>query len=381
VLLLLIGLVVGKGMIATASAILMRFPPRGAWLAGVGLAQFGEFGFVLSRLALEHDVVEPTDVEPLLTAGIISMFLTPLLLRTAPNIRAGERILAPLARLMRAKGIEEAEEMRASLSGHVVLIGYGVGGKLVTRSLRNVGAPHVILELNAENVRSGREAGDPVFYADATSAEALGHANAAQARCIVIMINDTAATYRVLEVVRRVAPGVAVVVRTHYLSEQEGVFALGAKRVISQEVEGGIEILAHVLRELEVPGNLIEDEVTAARESTRESARALRVPQNQWTHSPALAALKVETVAIADGSVGASHTLRELDLQARTGALVVAIQRGDDSLFHPRADDVLVPRDVAYLIGEAGAVRAATELLLATSAVDDDPPPPSGSSG
>jgi CPA2 family monovalent cation:H+ antiporter-2 len=282
---------------------------------------------------------------------------------------------------MRAKGIEEAEEMRASLSGHVVLIGYGVGGKLVTRSLRNVGAPHVILELNAENVRSGREAGDPVFYADATSAEALGHANAAQARCIVIMINDTAATYRVLEVVRRVAPGVAVVVRTHYLSEQEGVFALGAKRVISQEVEGGIEILAHVLRELEVPGNLIEDEVTAARESTRESARALRVPQNQWTHSPALAALKVETVAIADGSVGASHTLRELDLQARTGALVVAIQRGDDSLFHPRADDVLVPRDVAYLIGEAGAVRAATELLLATSAVDDDPPPPSGSSG
>src|SRR5690606_30703287 len=93
---------------------------------------------------------------------------------------------------------------------HVVLIGYGVAGRLIARTLRNLEVKHVILELNADNVRRGRQGGDPVFYADATSAEALGHAHVESARCVVIMINDPQATFRVVDAVRRTAPSVPV---------------------------------------------------------------------------------------------------------------------------------------------------------------------------
>src|SRR3954470_23789685 len=59
---LLAGFLFAKGLLATLAAMAMRFPSRVAWLAGVGLAQFGEFGFVLARLAQSSGVVDDAAV-------------------------------------------------------------------------------------------------------------------------------------------------------------------------------------------------------------------------------------------------------------------------------------------------------------------------------
>jgi CPA2 family monovalent cation:H+ antiporter-2 len=77
--LLLLAFIGGKGLIAILAASFMRFPPRAAWLAGVGLAQFGEFGFIILQLAIQEGVVIENEIGTLLNAGILSMFLTPLL--------------------------------------------------------------------------------------------------------------------------------------------------------------------------------------------------------------------------------------------------------------------------------------------------------------
>jgi CPA2 family monovalent cation:H+ antiporter-2 len=108
VLALLLGFVVAKGALATLAALTMRFPARVAWLAGVGLGQFGEFGFVLVKLGRASGVIPEDAVGPLLAAGILSMFITPLLVRAAPHMTAGERLLAPLQRLLRVRSIDEA---------------------------------------------------------------------------------------------------------------------------------------------------------------------------------------------------------------------------------------------------------------------------------
>ena len=116
---LLLAFLGGKGILAILAASLMRFPPRAAWLAGVGLAQFGEFGFVILQLATREGVVASDTVGPLLNAGILSMFLTPLLVYKAPHFTAGERALDPLAKLLRARSAEELEERT---TGHLSLI-------------------------------------------------------------------------------------------------------------------------------------------------------------------------------------------------------------------------------------------------------------------
>jgi CPA2 family monovalent cation:H+ antiporter-2 len=360
---LLAGFVVGKGIIATAAALLMRFPPRAAWLAGIGLAQFGEFGFVLLQLGVASGLVGPDEVAPLLDAGIISMFVTPLLVDKAPHVTAGERLLAPLARLLGARSIEECDVPAEALRDHVVVVGYGLAGQLAAGALRDLEIPHLILELNADNVRRGRDTGDPVYYADATSQEAVGHAHAERARCVVVLINDPRAALRVVDTVRRVAPEVPIVIRTRYLADQPRLERLGASSVVAEEVEGGLEVLARMLRALEVPRNAIDAAVDGARGATQRSARSATVPRNRWSGAAPLSALKIESVLVVDGSAAAGRSPRELDLQARTGALLVAVLRGGALVPDLRADAPLAPGDVGYLIGPPAAVRAAVELL------------------
>ena len=123
-----------------------------------------------------------------------------------------------MAKLLRMpRSFEKSDEVRG-LRDHVVVIGYGLAGKMVTRTLRTHDVPVIALELNAENVRQGAKEGDPVFYADATSAEALGHAHIERARAVVVMINDPRATSRVISSIRQVVLGnVPMFVRTNYL--------------------------------------------------------------------------------------------------------------------------------------------------------------------
>ncbi len=361
VLVCLLGFVMGKGTLATVAALIMRFPPRAAWLAGMGLAQFGEFGFVLVKLGTREGVVTQEAASPVLTAGIISMFLTPLLLQVAPHITAGERLLAPLARLLGARGIEEASETGHTLKDHVIVIGYGEAGRLVSESLRALERRHVILELNAENVRRGREFGDPVFYADATSEEALGHAHLSDARCVVLMINDLQATYRVVDAVRRVAPSVPVIARTHYLANQRRLLDLGASKVVIEEAEGGLEVLTQVLRALDVPRNVIDERLLLARSA--DHARRLTVPRNEWAKTAGVSGVKVESVLVLERSHGAFRSVREMDLRATTGALLVALQRGETLLSPLGADESVKPGDVAFLVGDPHAVERAVALL------------------
>jgi len=213
VTLLTLGFLLGKGLLATLAALAMRFPARVAWLAGVGLAQFGEFGFVIARLAQSRGVVDAEAVGPLLAAGIASMFVAPLLVRAAPHITAGERLLAPLERLIGVRSIDEADEGHVALARHVVLVGYGLAGRFAARALMACDAPLVVLELNAENVRRGKAQGMPIYYADATSAEALGHAHLAEARLLVLLMNDPQAAQRVVDTAQRVAPEVPILMR------------------------------------------------------------------------------------------------------------------------------------------------------------------------
>jgi len=356
---LLAGFTLGKGLLATAAAVLMRFPARAAWLAGVGLAQFGEFGFVLVRLGTAHGLMDAEEVAPLLCAGILSMFLTPVLARQAPHVTAGERLLAPLARLLRARSIEQVETLEHVLKEHVVVVGYGLAGKLVSASLRILGVPFVVLELNAENVRQGRANRDPVYYADATSQEALGHAHVGKARAVVVLINDPQAVIRVVDTLRRVAPEVPIHIRTHYLAEAQSLMEAGATDVVAEEVEGGVEVLARVLRELEMPRNVIDGEIRRARDATQPSARRLTLPRRQSL----LSGLKVDSVLVFENSPGAHRSARELELRNRTGASLVAIRRGEELLANPSPDEKLLPGDVVFLLGKGESMRSAIELL------------------
>ena len=277
---LLAGFLLAKGLLATLAAMAMRFPSRVAWLAGVGLAQFGEFGFVLTRLAVESKLVTADAMQPLMAAGISSMFLTPLLVRVAPHITAGERLLAPLERLIGLRSIDEADQGQVPLRDHVVIVGYGVAGRLAGQALAASGTPYVVFELNADTVRTAKRKGLPVYYGDATSEEALRHAHLPEARLCVLLINDPMGAARVVATARRVAPKVPVLMRARYLLERPGLLQLGASEVVAEEVEAAVEIISRMLIGLGASSDIVAQRTSAARAHSQalETAQSLRAP-------------------------------------------------------------------------------------------------------
>jgi len=201
--------------------------------------------------------------------GIMSMFATPLLVRAAPHVTAGERLLAPLERLIGVRGIDAADEDAPKLGGHVVIVGFGLAGERASKTLSERGIPFVVIELNAENVRRGRELGLPVYYGDATSVEALGHARLGDARLLVLLMNDPSAGQRILDSARRVAPGVPVLMRTRYQGEAQALVELGATEVVAEEVESAAEMIARMLRRLEVPAEARRPECLPGAQTNR----------------------------------------------------------------------------------------------------------------
>ena len=351
VILLLLAFLIGKGLIASLSAMFMRFPPRAGWLAGVGLAQFGEFGFVILQLATKENVVSSETVAPLLNAGILSMFLTPLIVYKAPHFTAGERILDPLAKLLRAKSAEDLEQKTVGHNDHVIIIGYGISGELLTLSLRTLGIETVVLEMNSDNVSKGRERGDPVYYADATSEEALGHAHLESCRAVVIMINDHGATNRVLATIDRMNVDVPVFVRTQYMAGIQDFKKFKTTGVVACELEGGLEVLSRVLRKLEIPKNLITREIESARALTIQSDRKFKHSALPLNEHRELSDLIVENILLTKGSKAEGKTARELDLAEKTGVLIIAIKREEKLLLHRLAETNMKSGDIVYCIG------------------------------
>jgi len=349
--LLLLAFIGGKGLIAILAASFMRFPPRAAWLAGVGLALFGEFGFIILQLAIQEGVVVEAEIGTLLNAGILSMFLTPLLVYKAPHFTAGERALDPLAKLLRARSAEELEDRTVGHSDHVVVIGYGLAGRLLTNSLSRLKIEAVALEMNSDNVELGRKLGDPVYYADATSEEALGHAHVESCRAIVIMINDNQAIERVISTIARMKVDAPVFVRTQYMRGSEKLSHELPVNIVASEVEGGLEILSLVLNQLKIPRNLIVREIDQAREETMHSDREYYSSPLPLEAHAGLKDLKVEKLIVGTKSQVAGKSPRNLDLAESTGVSILAIRRKESLLVHRLADVNFEPGDLVYCLG------------------------------
>jgi CPA2 family monovalent cation:H+ antiporter-2 len=269
-----------------------------------------------------------------------------------------------LASRRRAPWPEPAEEGGIpALSGHVLIVGFGVGGQLVARALRDLGVPYLVLELNGGTVQRMRAEGEPIFYGDATSPESLHAAGVERAHAIVSLMSDPDATRRMVRTVRQISGGIVIVVRTRYRIEAEELQAMGATVAVAEELEASLEVVAQLLARLQVPGNVIETLLEVfRREST--SLRPVRAPRPMMDSLPeALQRMPVATHRVEPGHWASGRTMTEIDLRAVTGASLLAIQRGADYITALLPDERLQPGDVLFLLGDESDVLLARRLL------------------
>jgi monovalent cation:H+ antiporter-2, CPA2 family len=362
VLLLALALIVGKALVASLALAAAAQPLRLTIAAGFGLAQVGEFSFVLGKAGLEQGIIDPHLWQLLLAASILTMAVTPLL------ISAGEALGSSWGAAR--GGISAPAESRA-LRDHVVILGFGLGGQLVARALREAGVPYVVLELNGATVRRHRALNEPIVYGDASQPDTLQAVSVERARAVVSLLNDPLAAERVARTLSQVAKDVPFIVRTRYWLEAQRIRALGARVAVAGEIETSLEVVAQLLAALGLPGNAIEEQLERLRTEVPGQRRvaAPGVPLQQVPLSVEQTPVTTHRLGVGDWAVG--RTVAEVDLRARTGVLVISLEADRERLSPPPADRRLLPGDVLYLLGTGASIAEARQRLSTGGAMKE----------
>jgi CPA2 family monovalent cation:H+ antiporter-2 len=247
---LFVAIVAGKFIIIFLAASVMRLPLRVGVLTAASLSQVGEFSFVLLLAARGTGLLEEPLASNLTVAIILSMLVTPFGLALGPHLASGLGRLNPLTRLLQVRTTEEIGETKP-LRNHVIIAGYGLTGRSLARALAQIGARYIIVDINTENVRDAVRLGEPACFGDVTSSEVLEHLGAADARELVIAINDPDATGRATRAARRASPDLRITVRTAYKADVERLEEAGATHVFAAEVTVAGAITDRVIRSVD----------------------------------------------------------------------------------------------------------------------------------
>ncbi|MFY9570192.1 MAG: cation:proton antiporter [Blastocatellia bacterium] len=356
------GLILGKALVALVAVRILGNSLRVSAMAGIGLAQVGEFSFILAKVGIGQRLLSDTDYQTFLAAAIMSMIATPFLIQAAPRIGyALQSILAPRSLLEPTIGGFGVQEQ---LRGHVVIVGYGLNGRNLSNVLQAVNVSFVVLELNPDVVREAKDRGAPILYGDSTRKEVLHRTELEHARILVVAISDPIATRRTVALAREMNIDIHIIVRTRYMSEMTDLHKLGANQVIPEEFETSIEIFSRVLREYGFARNVVQREADKIRHEGYQKLRLPSAPHIEaGTMAEALGTASTQTLFVDATSPAVGKTLGEMDLRRRTGATLIAAIRDGDSQINPGPEFKFAPDDIIVLFGSPEEIEKAIEVV------------------
>lgn len=358
---LIFGLKIITGM---TSALIIGSPLRTSIQTGLGLAQIGEFSFVIAVAGRSAGIINEVFYQVFLSSSVITMIMTPFVMKAAPSISAWIASRHLLKRVRRLKEISEREGFQRKRHGHVIIIGFGLNGRNLSRVLKEAEIPYVVLEINSDTVRDMKKKGEPVYYGDGTSREILYKQNIQKARLLVIAISDPSATRRIVSIARLENPDIYIIVRTRYLAEVDDLMTLGANEVIPEEFETSIEIFSRVLHHYHLPRNLITEHIDNIRKDSYSVLRAVELPKKHLTvRHKFMKDIETETYLIKDTSQAVGHSINELHMRTETGVTIIAVQRGEKIHQNPSPDFVLKAEDIMLFIGKKEEINRAIEYL------------------
>ena len=353
IVLITLGVLVFKAIIAGFVTILLGFSLRIGILAGLALSQVGEFSFILSKTGVAHGLLAGNHYQLFLAVVVLSMAATPFIINLSPRL-ADMVLRLPLPKRLKSGSYTFSKTTGENKNDHVIIIGFGVNGRNVAKAARVAEIPYAIIEMNPETVRSEQARGEPIFYGDATQETVLQHANIKDARIVVIVINDPTVIRRIIEITRRLNLKAHMIVRTRYLQEMKPLYELGANEVIPEEFETSIEIFSRVLTKYLIPRDEIERLVAEVRADGYEMLRSLsNAPASFSDLKLQLHDVDISSFRISEGSQLIGKTLAQIDLRRRYGISVVAIRRESRILPNPSADAPFQANDMLFILGSS----------------------------
>jgi CPA2 family monovalent cation:H+ antiporter-2 len=229
----IIGLTIGLILLKIAILLILAriFKLRGGdkWLFGLGLAQAGEFGFVLLSFTVANQVIPTSVADNLLLIVALSMLLTPGLFILY------ERVILPRYEKEQEEEADEIDE-----KGDIIIAGHGRFGGMVNRMLRTAGYTPTVLDYSAEQLEALRPFGLKVFFGDASRADLLHAAGIEEAKLLVIAIDNKEQITQMVHYVHSTYPHVHIIARAIDRTHVYDLYAAGCRDIIRDVFDSSV---------------------------------------------------------------------------------------------------------------------------------------------
>ena len=327
---------------------------------GLGLAQAGEFGFVLLNLAGDLRLLDPLLLQIVLAAMLLSMLSAPFLIqyseRIALRVASSEWMLQSLA-------LTQIASRTMATRGHVIVCGYGRSGQNLVRLLDQESIAYVALDLDPDRVNDAQTAGESVVYGDATRRESLTAAGIQRAAALVVTYAETGTAEKTLHFAHELAPDLPVIVRTHDDADLDRLLRAGATAVIPEIIEGSMMLASHALALLGVPVARVAERVAQARDSRyRMLSGSFHGADDKHGEADDARSMRMRSVTVPAHSHAVGRTLAEIGVEGM-GAAVTAIRRHGIRGVDPAPDARLMAGDGLVLKGSSEALALAEKRI------------------
>ncbi|MEL6558159.1 MAG: monovalent cation:proton antiporter-2 (CPA2) family protein [Bacteroidota bacterium] len=238
---LVIGIIVLKAVIIYLIAILFKLKLDQRLLLGIGLAQIGEFAFVLLSFAFQLNIISRENLDMMLVVTALSMTLAPIL-----SI-INERLILPK---VGTKEVESRQVDHIATSHKIILVGFGHFGSTIGRFLRSYGIEATVLDHNSNQVDLLRKLGFKVYYGDATRVDLLESAGIEQADLLISAVDNPATTMALVEIVKEKYPHVKLMVRAKSRYDAYELLKKGVQHVYRESLDTSVKLAGDVLSQM-----------------------------------------------------------------------------------------------------------------------------------
>jgi CPA2 family monovalent cation:H+ antiporter-2 len=334
IVLAIIGIKILTGAFAAA---VLGMPARVCIFTGFALCQIGEFSFVLAQSGLDAKLIPIAVYQLFLAGAIITMAMTPFAMNASP--RAVDLLYRYFSGRFSppASGDDRNEKENQALSDHIIIAGYGVTGKSVSRAAELTGIPYIGIDLNPDIVKQEKsERRTRMIFGDAVQEEILEHAGITRARTLVVVVSEDAAIPRIVHRARSLSPSIYIIARTRHIRHAKKLLDLGADEVVSEEFEAAREIFTRALRKYQFP----ETEITKIVSRLQAWGYGKFIKNTDTGNKVSgfdtlLHSLRIHTIFVEPGSPAAGKTIQELELMNRFGIADYGFRRDGVTIMQP----------------------------------------------
>ena len=361
---LMLLIVAGKTLIIIPIVKLFGYSWRTSIITGLGLAQIGEFSFVLASAGQGLGLVSRRVYLLIVGTTALTLIITPFILQFAPKLLDWIEEKWDLSNLL--ENSQKITNISEDLpqQNHIIVCGYGRVGRNLVQLLQSHNYAVIVIDQSEKTVQELRNNQIPYLYGNAASLHVLEAAGVDRAASMAIALPDPMSTRLCLKRSLEFSPNLDVIVIADRDKDIELLYQLGAKEVVQPEFEASLELSNHVLTKMGLGGDKIQQEMQKIRQSQysdfrpKQSAQEVARDLQQATQE-----MNSKWYALPTNSPLMGMTLEESNIRPMTGISIMAIRRfTGEEIDYPDGQVRLEKDDKLLVVGEAAALETLDQL-------------------